>query len=263
MDIGMIGFGQVGAEVFDGIASGRAGDVRVTGVLVRRGGVERGSPAAAAVVTTDVAAFLAQPHDLVVEVGGHGALREHGEAVLAAGSDLLTISVGAFADGDLHERLRAAAERTGRQVLIPSGAIAGLDAIGAAALGDLDSVVHTTRKPVGAFTAEQLGGPPPEDEARLLFDGPASEGVLLYPENVNVAAAVSLAGIGLARTRLRVYADPTISRNQHEVVAEGYFGRLRIEIENVPTSNPKTGRIVALSVLKAIRDRSAPIVLGR
>lgn len=262
VDIGIIGLGQVGQDVARGLIAGRAGDARLIAALVRR--PERVDPdiAAAVQVTDDPAAFMAMPHRLVVEAGGHGVLRDYGAAILTSGRDLLTISVGALADGELYDTIRAAATASGRRVLVPSGAIAGIDAIAAAALGGLDSVTHTTRKPPAAFTPEQLGGPAP-DEARLLFDGPAREGVLLYPENVNVAASVSLAGIGLDRTRLRVFVDPGVVRNLHEVVVEGYFGRLRIEIENVPTEHAKTGRIVALSVLKALRDLDAPIVMGR
>lgn len=262
MDIGIIGLGQVGLDVARGVLAGTAGEARLVGALVRR--PERVPPDVAAhvVVTDDPGAFFAMPHRLVVEAGGHGVLRDHGAAILQSGRDLLTISVGALADGDLYESIRAAAVASGRRVLVPSGAIAGIDAIAAAAIGGLDSVTHTTRKPPAAFTAEQLGGPVPA-EARLLFDGSAREGVLLYPENVNVAASVSLAGIGLDRTRLRVFVDPTLLHNVHEVVVEGYFGRLRIEIENVPSEHAKTGRIVALSVIKAIRDLTAPIVLGR
>ncbi len=262
MDVGIIGLGQVGLDVARGILAGQAGDTRLVAALVRR--PERVDPAisSAVKVTDDLETFLAGSQTLVVEVAGHAALRDLGPLVLAAGKDLLTIDSGALAEGDLLETLRSAAIAAGRQIIIPSGAIAGIDAIAAAALGGLDTVTHTTRKPPNAFTTEQLGGPPPT-EARLLFDGPAKEGVLRYPENVNVAASVSLAGLGLDGTRLRVFVDPAVTRNQHEVVVEGYFGRLRIEIENIPTEHAKTGRIVALSVLKALRDLTAPIVMGR
>ena len=264
MRVGIIGLGQVGGEVARGIAAGRAGEGTTIGAaLVRRpGAVGEDLRGLGFPITADRATFLGPDLDLVVELAGHAGLQEHGEAVLRSGRSLVTISVGALADPALHDRLLAAARESGRQVLVPSGAIAGLDAIAAAAMGGLDAVTHTTRKPVRAFTDEQLGGRRPT-EATLLFDGPAAEGVLRYPENVNVAAAVSLAGIGLERTRLRVFADPAVDRNQHQVDVEGWFGRLRIEIENIPSSNPKTGRIVALSVLKAIRDLSAPISLGR
>jgi aspartate dehydrogenase len=197
-----------------------------------------------------------------VDVAGHEALRKYVIPVLEAGRDLMTLSVGAFADPTLLETVQSTARRTGQRVLVPSGAIGGLDMITAAALAPIDSVTHTTRKPPRAFTAEQLGSSDLPTEPLLLFDGPARDGVGRYPENVNVAAAVSLSGIGLDRTRLRVYADPTVVRNTHEVEVMGHFGRLFLRVENEPSDNPKTGRVVPLSVAKAIRNLSAPMVFG-
>jgi aspartate dehydrogenase len=256
----MIGHGEIARGVGAAIARGDAGDTETVATLVRD--VAKARDAGATAPTADVDAFLAGDFTLVVELAGHPALRAYAERVLDAGKDLLTVSVGAFADPDFLDSVIAAAKRNGRRVVIPSGAIAGLDMISAAALGPIDSVTHTTRKHPRAFTAEQLDGHEPDAEAALLFDGPARDGVGRFPENVNVAAAVSLAGIGLDRTRLRVYADPSIERNQHQVEVEGYFGRLRVEVENIPTANPKTGRIVALSVAKTLRDLSSPFVIG-
>jgi aspartate dehydrogenase len=125
----------------------------------------------------------------------------------------------------------------------------------------LTRVTHITRKPANALL--------PPDEARALtaprelFRGCAREGVLRFPESVNVAAAVSLAGIGLDRTELRVIADPALERNTHEVIAEGAFGELRFSIRNVPTQeNPRTGELVAMSVLHCLRRRQAPLAIG-
>ena len=261
--IGLLGFGTIGQQVADLIAEGKAGHTTLVAALVRS--PSKVTPAVRArhpiPLMTDAAQFLDTEMDLVVEAAGQEALGQYGEWVLRADKHLMVISVGAFADEALLARLTELAHERSRQVLIPSGAIAGLDAISAAALGGLDEVTHTTRKPSRAFTAEQLKGAQPT-EPLLLFDGPAREGVRLFPENVNVAAAVSLAGLGLARTRLRVFADPTVVRNTHQVEVRGYFGQLRVEIQNIPTDNPKTGRIVALSVAKALRNLSAPIVIG-
>ena len=97
----------------------------------------------------------------------------------------------------------------------------------------------------------------------MLFSGSAREGVLRFPESVNVAAAVSLAGIGFDKTQLCVIADPSIDRNRHEVVADGVFGHLRFEIANIPSdANPKTGRLVAMSVVHALRKRVSQLVIG-
>jgi aspartate dehydrogenase len=261
--VGLLGLGAIGRRVATLISDGAAGDCTLVAVLVRD--VERyaavRSTLSDAVLTADVDAFFAARPSVVVEAAGHAALRQYGEQVLDAGADLLLLSVGALADAPFAARLQQAAVRAGRQILVPSGGIAALDAIGAAALGRLDEVVHTVRKPPRAFSAEQLGGTVPS-VARCLYDGPAQDGVGRFPENVNVAAAVSLAGLGLARTRLVVIADPAVERNTHVVEVRGDFGQLQLRMENTPTENPKTGRIVALSVANALRHRTAPVVIG-
>lgn len=260
MNVGLIGFGQIGKSVTEELTGGEAADARIVATLVRR--EQAAAEAGAIAPTSDLATFLAADAELVVEVAGHAALRQYAVPVLEAGKDLLTISVGAFADAAFLDEVTSAAVRTGRRVHVAPGAIAGLDMISAAALAPIDSVRHTTRKNPRAFTVEQLDGRTPDREALLLFDGLARDGVRRFPENVNVAAAVSLAGVGLDRTRLRVYADPNVERNQHEVEVVGYFGRLRIEVENIPSANPKTGRIVALSIVNALRNRTRPFVIG-
>jgi aspartate dehydrogenase len=194
-------------------------------------------------------------------MGGHAALACHGPTILRGGCDLVMVSVGALADPAVETALVAAAREGGGRAQIASGAIGGLDAIASAAVGGLDRVTHTTRKPAGALLdpAEAAA----LTEARELFRGSAREGAKRFPDSINVVAAVSLAGIGLDLTEVRVLADPGISRNQHEVVAEGSFGRLRFEIANVPSDeNPRTGRIVAMSVLHVLRLRQAQLVVG-
>lgn len=260
MKVGLIGFGQIGRSVAAAIADGQAGDSQLVAVLVRDRSRAQGT-GDGILVTTNPAEFFASDAQIIVEAAGHAALRQHAVNVLESGKDLMTVCVGAFADPSFLETIEEVARRTGRRVLVPSGAIAGLDMISAAALGKLEDVTHTTRKPPRAFSREQLGSPAPT-EARLLFDGPAREGVRRFPENVNVAAAVSMSGVGLDRTRLRVFADPQVTRNTHEVEVSGYFGRLHITVQNEPSEKPSTGRIVALSVTKALRNLSAPVVYG-
>lgn len=264
--VAMIGFGTIGRGLAALIDEGAAGPVQLACVLVRD--LER-VPASwrerlPGTFTTDPGVLLASSASVVVEAAGHGGLSQHGQRVLESGKDLLVVSVGALSDDALHNRLVRAAVQHGRKILIASGAIGALDAISAARLGGLESVVHTTRKPPATLL------PPAEAEAvlasgqaRELYHGPAREGVKRFPENVNVAAAVSLAGLGFDGTTLRVIADPAVTLNTHEVVARGYFGEVRLEIQNVPTTeNPKTGRIVALSLAKALRNLAAPEVIG-
>lgn len=255
----LIGLGAIGMAVARIVRDGHRDEVEIVGALVRD--AARGRRAAAPRVVASLEELIAARPEVVVEVAGHDALREHGARVLHAGIDLITVSAGAFADEALRDELMRSAREGNARIRVASGAIGALDAIAAAAVGGLDRVTHTTRKPARALL--------PGDEAaalrspRVLYRGPAREGVRRFPESVNVAAAVSLAGIGLDRTELVVIADPAIERNLHEVVAEGAFGSLRFEIANVPSDeNPRTGRIVAMSVVRALLDRRAALLVG-
>lgn len=263
--VGLIGFGAVGRRLAEAIAAGEAGDCELGAVLVRR--PERIARADLerldCRVTADAADFLATNLDLVVEAAGHDALKAYAEDVLRQGKDLLVISVGALADAAFEQRLHRCAHDYGRRVYLATGAIAGLDAIAAGAVGGLESVTHTVRKPPrGLLAPEEAERAQRDGEARLLYEGPAREAALRFPENVNVAAAISLAGLGLDRTTVRVIADPAVERNTHMIEARGAFGELRVELRNIPTENPKTGRLTAMSMIKALRNLTAPVVVG-
>ena len=257
--VGLIGLGAIGRGVVRLAREGHPGAIVFVGALVRD--PARSRSAGGPTVVGSIDGLLAERPEVVVEAASHEALRAHGAAVLRGGIDLLALSVGALADPALVDALSGAARDGGARVRVLSGAIAGLDAIRGAAVGGIERVTHTTRKPAStllpANEAAALSGP------REIYRGAARAGVLRFPESANVAAAVSLAGIGFDRTELRVVADPSIERNRHEVVVEGTFGRLEIRIENVPTEeNPRTGKIVAMSVMRALLDRRAEIVIG-
>jgi aspartate dehydrogenase len=261
---GLIGFGAVGRAVAGRVASGDAGDAEIAGILVRDP-ARRGADSAMLGLpfVGSVAELIALRPDVVVEAGGHDAFRQHVPALLEAGIDVLAISVGALANPDLITQVREASQRGGGRVRVPSGAIAGLDAISSAAVGQIARVTHTVRKP----PATLLDGPAAVDVVRSgrpleLYAGPAREAVVRFPANVNVVAAVALAGIGFERTEARVIADPGVTRNTHEVEVEGDFGRLALRIENEPSENPKTGRIVALSLVRALRAHGEAIIIG-
>jgi aspartate dehydrogenase len=233
-------------------------DIEVVGAVVRDPSKPR--PVPVPVVTTTEELLKLGP-EIVVEMGGHAALAAHGPTILRAGVDLLMVSIGALAEPAVETAIVEAARAGQAQARVACGAIGALDAIAAAAVGGLERVTHTTRKPartlLAADEAAGLDGP------REIFRGSARRGALLFPESINVAAAVSLAGIGLDRTEVCVIADPSVQRNQHEVVAEGAFGRLRFEIQNVPTDeNPRTGRLVAMSLAHALRARRPGLSIG-
>lgn len=248
--LGFIGFGTIGRGVVRLLSP--SDEVEVLAAVVR----DRSKQTDVTLVAT-VEELLARRPDVVVEAAGHEALRCHGPAVLRAGVDLVVLAVGALADPRLEAELVDAARSGGARAIVASGGIGGLDALAAAAVGGLERVTHTTRKPPRAFGMAGLSEP------QELFRGCAREGVLRFPENINVAAAVSLAGIGLDRTEVCVIADPRLERNTHEVVAQGTFGELRFEIRGFPSDeNPRTGRIVAMSVVKTLRRLHAPLVIG-
>lgn len=257
--VGLIGLGAIGRRVVELARDQPANGIEIVGALVRNPDRPREDCAVPLVAT--VAELLALRPDVVVEAAGHEALREHGPAVLRSGCDLLFLGVGAFANPDVERAITDAAIEGGACARVASGAIGGLDAISAAAVGGIESVTHTTRKPARTLL--------PHDQADALtepleiFRGPAREGALLFPESINVAAAVSLAGIGLDATEVCVIADPSVDRNRHEVEVQGTFGWLKFEIRGIPTEeNPKTGRIVAMSVVRQLLSRRAPIVVG-
>lgn len=262
--VGLIGFGAIGRRLAEAITAGEAGHCELSAVLVRR--PERISDVAdklGCLVTGDAGDFLATSFDLVVEVAGHDALKAYAEDALRQGKDLLLISIGALADPHFEKRLYRAAHDYGQRVYLATGAIAGLDAISAGAVGGLHAVTHSVRKPpAGLLPPDEIEAAVASGEPRVLYEGPAREAALRFPENVNVAAAVSLAGLGLDKTTVRVVADPTVIRNTHEIEVRGEFGELRIVLQNIPTENPKTGRLTAMSMIKAIRNLTAEVVVG-
>ena len=159
------------------------------------------------------------------------------------------------------------ARARGGQIIVPSGALLGLDAVTAAAEGTIHSVHMITRKPPnGLAGAPHLvaNGISVEGltEAKRVFSGTARDAAAGFPANVNVAAALSLAGIGPDRTTIEIWADPSVTRNCHSVEVDADSARFTLAIENIPSENPKTGRITAQSVLAALRKLQAPLRIG-
>jgi len=184
--------------------------------------------------------------------------------VFPAGKDLMVISVGALLE---HPEVMAESRRTGCRLYVPSGAIAGLDGIKSACVGQISHVTHTTRKPPlgleGApYLAERGISLVGLSEEKEVFSGSAREACRGFPANVNVTGAVSLAGIGPDQTRVRILAVPGLLRNCHDIDVEGEFGKLHVHIENVPSENPKTGKLTALSIIRAVQDVVDPVRIG-
>jgi aspartate dehydrogenase len=261
----LIGFGAVGGTVARLIADGAAGDATLVGVIVGDPAAHRADADRLGIpFVADAGEIVRLRPSVVLECGGHAAFRQHVPGLLAAGIDVIALSVGALADLDLLAEVERSAASGRSQLRLPSGAIAGLDAISAAAVGGLDRVVHSVRKPPHTLLEEtEADEVVRSGEPRVLYAGPAREAARRFPANVNVVAAVSMAGIGFDRTEARVIADPSVTHNTHEVELEGYFGRLQLRMENTPSDeNPKTGRIVALSLVRVLRSLSEGVVAG-
>lgn len=207
---------------------------------------------------------LAEHADIVVECAPAALLPNIAEPVLKAGKTVVVLSSGALLENwDLVDLARD----NGGRILVPTGALLGLDAVQAAAMGTIESVQMTTRKPpaglVGAPHLERenisLDG---LTEPKLVFEGSVREAFAGFPANLNVAVALSLAGIGPDRTTISVWADPSVTRNEHDIEVVADSATLRFEIENVPSSNAKTGQLTALSVLALLRKLSSPLRIG-
>jgi aspartate dehydrogenase len=202
--------------------------------------------------------------DIVIECAPARLVRSIVAPFVSRGKTAIVLSAGALLE---NEDLIDLAKQNGGQIVVPTGALIGLDAVTAAAVGEIHSVRMVTRKP-----PRSLKGAPylVENDIDIesikaplkIFDGTAREAAKGFPANLNVAVALSLAGIGPDRTRLEIWADPALTRNMHRVEVESDSARFSMSIENIPSENPKTGRITALSVIAFLRKRFAPLRVG-
>lgn len=221
--------------------------------------------AAARHVRTDIAAMLADAPEVVAECAAHAAVRDFGPAVLAAGCDLVVISIGALADDGIRASLERAAMEGGGRLVLPAGAIGGIDALAAARLSGIEAVTYTGRKPPLAWRgtpAEQLLDLGALREPAVFFDGNAREAARDYPFNANVTATLALAGIGFEATRVRLVADPGVGRNLHEFTVSSGCGDFTVRLEGRPSPvNPKTSLIAGYSVARELLNRAGSMVI--
>jgi len=270
MRVGLLGGGVIARLFLEHIRDGRMGEARAV-AIAGRGESSRGEALAAEFgvpYVTSVEALVAARPEVVIEAASHGAVREHAEALLEAGIAVIVLSGGALADDALRARLEAAAARRHALLYVPSGGIGGLDALKAACAAGVEEVSIAVTKPARAWKGipyvERLG----IDLDRMagpvtLFEGSAREGVPHFPANVNIAAVLSLAGVGFDRTRLKVVADPALEFNTHFIRIKGTTGTIDLRFESVPSpDNPKTAMLACYSALAALREFGSPVRYG-
>ena len=270
MRVGIIGGGTIARLFIEHIRRGALGRARVV-AIAGRNDQSRGRSLARAFrvpFVTSLKGLLAKKPDVVVEAASHEAVRQYGEALLGKGIPLIVLSCGALCDDGLRRKLERAAARRGVLLSVPSGGIGGLDALKAACVAGVDEVTIAVTKPPAAWKGiayvEALGVDLDRlREPRVLFEGPAREGVPHFPANVNIAAVLSMAGIGFDRTRLKVVADPALRHNTHYIDIKGRTGNISIKLENVPApDNPKTAWLACYSALAALKAAKATVRYG-
>lgn len=262
--IGLMGCGTIGTHLAMAIDSGRVANASVTGLFDIVDGNSRALKTrlkSTPQVYDNFDRFVDSNADIIIEAASQQAVKNFAKQIIESGKDLMVMSVGALADTlFLAELLQLTPIRNGQsKIYVPSGAIAGIDAI-RSVRHIADSISITTKK-----SPKALAGAPFFTTRNVsldnitkvteIYEGSAVEAVKLFPANVNVAAVLSLAGIGVEKTMVRILADPEATTNQHEIVATGSFGEIKISVNNVTApGNPKTSFLAVLSAIECLRS---------
>ena len=191
--------------------------------------------------------------ELIFEAASINAAKEIALKALQNNKSIALMSIGALADESFKRKVEKEAKKRSLNIYLPSGAIGGLDAISSASLAEINSIELITTKPAKALGIEA-------DKRKKVFEGSAKEAIELFPQNINVSITLSIAGIGAERTKVKIYADPKIDRNIHEIKANGDFGKIYLKFENIPAKeNPKTSYLAALSAVALLKKIVRPV----
>jgi len=270
MRIALLGAGTIARLVLERIRAGQLAGMEVLALAARPGSrrAELLAREFGVAVKSRCEELLALKPHVMLEAASHDAVRQHLVPALEAGVGVIVLSAGALADDVLRQAAEGAARRSGAMLYVPSGGIGGLDGLKAACVAGVEEVSIQVAKPPRAWRGipyvERLGiDLDALREPKLLFDGSARDGVPHFPQNVNIAAVLSMAGIGFDRTRLRVLADPGLTRNTHRIEVKGPSGRISVVLENVPsTENPKTALLACYSAIAALQEMASRIRYG-
>jgi len=258
MRLAIVGCGSIGGELAE--AADEMGEVKRIYLTDLNG---KAAEALATRLKKAVAVRSIEPElyhcDLVIEAASQAAAKEIIPKVVGRGVDIMIMSVGALVDDDYRKSVYDTARSTGSRILVPSGAVCGTDGLSSAATGRIDSVELTTIKNPDSlvdvpYLIEKKIDVRKIQKPTVIYEGTAREAVKLFPKNVNVAAAVSIMGIGFDRTKVKIILDPKTKSNSHELIVKGEFGEIVSRTSNVPSpSNPSTSHLAALSAISALK----------
>jgi aspartate dehydrogenase len=267
MKVGIIGCGFIGATLAKTIET----MPEIDNVYLFDNSIDHSEDLAAslskATAISDIKKFIKNV-DLVIESASQQAVKQYAPQVLEKGKDLLIMSVGALVDEKLWKTLQDLAHRHRCRIYLPSGAICGLDGIKSATVANIDEVMLVTTKPTKGLKDVRYISKQGIDLLALkkpltVFEGTAKDAVKYFPKNVNVAASVSLAGIGFKSTKVKIIADPSATRNMHRIIVKGRFGEFECEIRNIPSmTNPKTSYLAALSAIATLKKIVSGVWIG-
>lgn len=265
LKVAFIGWGAVNSCVA-GLLRERSTNVEFVAVATRDASKHLHAIPRGAHAITKPEALASLAPDVVVEAASKSAVEMWVPSALKVAKTVIVSSTSAFVDGELLMRLRDVADQCNSRLIVPTGAIGGIDALSSAAVLDLEEVVHRISKPPSAWrntNAEKNVDLSSLSEPTIFFSGSARAAATEFPQNANSTVVTALAGIGLERTIVELVADPLLQRNQHTISARGSFGQFVITLENEPLrTNPKSSELTALNLTKLIEEQSARIVVG-
>ena len=254
MNLGIIGCGAIGTDVAK--AAEKMKDIEKIYLFdIKPAASEKLCKVITKAEIKPVKEFLGDV-DVVFEGASQEAVKEYAEQILQAGKDLILMSVGGLFDDGFRKKLKNIARKKQCKIHIPSGAVCGIDGILSASIGGLNEVTLVTTKPPSSLGKSI-------DERTVVFEGSARQAVKKFPQNINVAASLSLAGKGFDDTKVEIVADPVATRISHKILAHGKFGRLRVELENMPNpNNPGSSYMASLSAIATLKRIISPIQIG-
>jgi aspartate dehydrogenase len=262
--VGIIGYGSIGKEIIAATRRNEIPNARIVALFDKESTVfnKVDYDAGELNLFSDFGEFynskIYSSIDIIIECASKGAIKEYGKKIIESKKDLIVLSVGAFSDEKYFIELQNLSNLNNTRILIPTGAIAGLDSIRSVKKYLNTLMIVTTKNPKSLIGAPYFKSSKIRIDEILketvLFEGNAVDAIELFPANVNVAVSVALAGIGLVKTQVKIVADPTLSVNKHEIIGEGTFGKIQIVVQNIPSpSNPKTSYLASLSAIECLR----------